>query len=203
MNRNPNVYWLILLLSWAACRESGKELSTLPAVTEGGINAVIEIPAGTNHKIEYDYSTRRFAVDQEAGKDRVINFLPYPANYGFIPSTLMDEARGGDGDALDVIVIAESLKTGTNIKVQPIAALLLEDAGELDTKIIAVPVDSVKNTIQVKTFSDFTVRYNAAQQILQQWFLNYKGPGQMQLIGWRNERYAMAEIEKWRVEQPR
>ena len=74
---------------------------------------VVEIPAGTNHKIEYDPSTDSFENDKKDGKDRVISFLPYPGNYGFIPSTLMNKDRGGDGDALDILVIGESEPTGT------------------------------------------------------------------------------------------
>ena len=45
--------------------------------------------------------------------DRIVNFLPYPANYGFIPSTFMDKKKGGDGDALDILLISEHMVTGT------------------------------------------------------------------------------------------
>ena len=71
-------------------------------------------------------------------KDRVVNFLPYPGNYGFIPSTMMSESAGGDGDALGYFSdFAESMTTGTVLEVIPIAALMMVDGGEIDTKIIA------------------------------------------------------------------
>ena len=185
---------LVLLIG---CRPNKQDVYKLPAKTEKGIHAVIEIPAGSNHKIEFNPSSKQFEVDQQDGADRVVDFLPYPANYGFIPSTRMDKSLGGDGDALDVLVIAERLETGTAIEVKPIATLLLEDLGKIDTKIIAVPADSSLAVIEAFDFQDFMLEYSGAKQIIQDWFLNYKGMGKVRLVAWQNERYAMNEIEKW------
>jgi len=188
----------------SACRsethspaEAVEQLST--QTEKGGIHAVIEIPAGTNHKIEYNKTTENFDVDTLEGKKRVIDFLPYPGNYGFIPSTYMDVERGGDGDALDVLVISESVPTGTVMNVLPIATLLLKDNGELDTKIIAVPVDSTQRVITATTFEDWLIDYDPAKYIVEQWFLSYKGLGQVELLGWQNEHKALEEIEKWKI----
>lgn len=189
----------ISILFSISCSEPKTDFKNLPAFTSKGIMAVIEIPSGTNRKFEYNYSSQEFEVDVKNGKERVIDFLPYPGNYGFIPSTLMDEIRGGDGDALDILIIAESLKTGDTISVIPIGTLLLNDSGELDTKIIAVPADPSKRVIQATDYQTFTVKYNMAQRIIENWFLNYKGLGITELIGWRNDIYAMQEIKKWEV----
>jgi len=150
-----------------------------------------------NQKIEFDYATESFKVDQKDGKDRVIDFLPYPGNYGFVPGTLMSRAKGGDGDALDILVISESLPTGRLIEVIPIAALELLDRGELDTKIIGVPVDSTLRIIQATNFEDFMIEYNIAQTIIKDWFLNYKGLGKVTMKGWKDEKFAQAEIKRW------
>lgn len=171
---------------------------SLPAVTSQGILAVIEIPAGTNKKVEYNLSNSRFEIDKIDGKERVVDYLPYPANYGFIPSTMMDESKGGDGDALDILVICESLQTGDTISVIPIGTLMLDDSGEIDTKIIAVPADPLRRVIEVTDYQTFTVKYNSVQKIIENWFLNYKGLGVTRLIGWKNDRYALSEIEKWK-----
>lgn len=171
---------------------------SLPAISNQGVVAVIEIPAGTNKKVEYKMDRSRFEIDVKDGKERVIDFLPYPGNYGFIPSTHMDEERGGDGDALDILVIAESLQTGDTISVIPIATLMLDDAGEIDTKIIAVPADPSKRVMQATDFQTFTIKYNMAQKIIENWFLNYKGLGVTKFVGWKNDRYALQEIEKWK-----
>jgi len=192
--------FVLIIIAFSACNlEKTTNPLSLPAFGEKGVNVVIEIPAGTNHKIEFNKSTGKFENDQIYGKDRVVNFLPYPGNYGFIPSTLMDESAGGDGDALDVLVISESLPIGTVLEVIPIAALMMVDGGEIDTKIIAVPVDSTKRVIQATDFEHFLIDYNMAQNIIQDWFLNYKGLGIVKMKGWFDEKYAMEEIRKWEI----
>ena len=169
-------------------------------ITDNGVHAIIEIPAGTNKKIEVNKSSGAFEIDQESGSDRIINFLPYPGNYGYIYKTMMDTESGGDGDALDILIIAESVPTGTHMEVIPIATLKLKDGGEIDTKIIAVPSDPDLQIIDAENFSTFFMEYNAAFQIIEKWFLNYKGIGQMEMIDWEDEKKAMAEIIRWQIE---
>ena len=168
----------------------------------GAVRMIVEIPAGTNHKIEYFPDTRRFQNDTLGGRDRIIDFLPYPGNYGYVPSTLMDKNRGGDGDALDILCISESVPTGTVLEVIPIATLLLRDRGEIDTKIIAVPANPANRTLQTEKFTEFLTRYDGAKRIIQDWFLNYKGLGTVELEGWRDDEHARREIKKWAVSTP-
>ncbi|MGB3547462.1 MAG: inorganic diphosphatase [Saprospiraceae bacterium] len=176
------------------------DVKSLPALEEDALNAVIEIPAGTNHKIEYNYQREEFINDTLAGGvTRIINFLPYPGNYGFVPGTLMDKERGGDGDALDIIVIGESVPTGTLQRVRPIAAMLLMDRGEIDTKIVAIPYDTTLQVMPARDFMSFMLEYDPARAIIESWFLNYKGPGLTQLVRWEDDRYAWSEVRKWRV----
>jgi inorganic pyrophosphatase len=199
--------WLLfgsLLLT--ACRQSSQpeaiDIAGLSAVVGDLIHVVVEIPAGTNHKIEYQRETDEFLNDTlSGGGTRVINFLPYPANYGFIPGTLMDRAEGGDGDALDVLLLAEALPTGSVTTAIPIGAMLFRDAGEIDTKIIAVPALAEDRIIQATNFVDFMLSYAAAQRILEDWFLHYKGRGVMQLSRWEDERFAWQEIRRWTINQ--
>ncbi len=176
------------------------DVESLPALEEDALNAVIEIPAGTNHKIEYNYAEKEFRNDTlTGGVTRIINFLPYPGNYGFVPGTLMDKERGGDGDALDIIVIGESVPTGTLQRVRPIAAMLLMDRGEIDTKIVAIPYDTTLQVMPARDFMTFMLEYDPARAIIESWFLNYKGPGITQLVRWEDDRYAWAEVRKWRT----
>jgi len=172
---------------------------SLPPFSEDGIHAVIEIPAGTNLKVEYQSEEQRFLPDTLDGKPRRVDFLPYVGNYGFIPSTLMDETLGGDGDALDVLVLSESVDRGTVMNVKPIATLMLLDDGEIDTKIIAIPVDSTQRIIQATNFQELFLHYGMVKLILEEWFLNYKGPNRTTLLGWQDEVYALEEIKKWTV----
>ncbi|MEM8584184.1 MAG: inorganic diphosphatase [Bacteroidota bacterium] len=199
------VLWLLLGCCLLGCkREQGFDKPRRPyqisTIAEGGeLNMIVEIPAGTNEKFEYDSQLRKFVQDTLSnGINRRIGFLPYPGNYGFIPSTMMDEERGGDGDPLDILVIGQYAPRGSLLAVAPIATLLLRDNGELDTKIIAVPADPNLRTLPTSNYIEFLFEYPAAHRIIEDWFLNYKGPNEMELIRWEDEAYAWQEIEKWK-----
>ena len=103
----------------------------------------------------------------------MIKFLPYLGNYGFIPSTYSDPNKGGDGDALDILVLSESAKIGDVIETVPIAILKLIDDGEIDYKIISVPSDRNNRIIDVDNFKDFNKNYAEVKLIIETWFLNY------------------------------
>lgn len=199
MMRTNQFFIFIFLISLFACKNGqfNQDYENLPTNGASGINAVIEIPAGSNQKIEYQKATKSFQNDLESGQPRVISFLPYPGNYGFIPSTYMDPAQGGDGDALDILVLCESLETGTVIEIKPIATLLLRDAGQLDTKIIAIPIDPALQVFPIKDFPDFLIHQDAARRIIETWFLNYNPKDDTQLIRWEDDQYALQEIKKW------
>jgi len=99
---------------------------------KGELNVVIEIPTGSNHKIEWDREHACFMLDRV----EPIAFAK-PCNYGFIPQTL-DE----DGDELDVLMITEQpLTTGIWMKAKILGVMKFVDGGEVDDKIICVPAD--------------------------------------------------------------
>lgn len=205
---NKSLLFLLLTLAFTTCKnepgprlEKPREPYAVGSIDGEALNVIVEIPAGTNHKIEYQAETGFSNDTLTGGYTRVINFLPYPGNYGFVPNTLMDRERGGDGDPLDVLVISESVPTGTLLPVRPIAALLIRDRGEIDTKIIAVPFDSTLRVFQVENFLELALEQDAARSIIEAWFLNYKGPRQTELIRWEDETYAWREVRKWRLDQ--
>tara|TARA_B110000090_G_C13277413_1_gene406671 strand:+ start:216 stop:821 length:606 start_codon:yes stop_codon:yes gene_type:complete len=190
---------LLIFLSSCSSMRSYNEYNLLKTFSKNGhLQMVVEIPAGTNKKYEYDYKTRSFKVDIKNGQDRIIKFLPYPANYGFIPSTKMEKERGGDGDALDVLLISEYAVTGSVLEIVPIAILVLEDGGENDSKIIAVPLDKKLRVIDIDTYNQLDTQYPKVKYLIQEWFLNYKEENIMQYIEWKDELHAKAEIYKWR-----
>ena len=163
----------------------------------GHLHGIIEIPAGTNRKYEIDKSTGEMRPDLRDGKPRMVNFLSYPMNYGFVPSTIMDKERGGDGDPLDILYIAEHVPNGSIIEAIPIGLLLLKDLGEWDNKVLAIPVDPALRIIDATNWQEFQMRYSAARVIIEQFFLYYDGPGVMTLHGWADETAAMEEVHKW------
>jgi len=191
------LFFPIILLN---CESPQPDYESIPAREGESINVVVEIPAGTNLKIEYDKGARQFKPDQVDGQDRVIQFLSYPGNYGFIPSTLMDEERGGDGDALDVLVLGPARPTGSVMKAIPVGTLMLRDRGEIDTKIIAVPFEEGDRVMPVNEFEDLLLEYDPVRRIVEEWFSHYKGFQQVEFLGWEDEKYAWKEVEKWLVE---
>lgn len=114
-------------------------------VENGIINVVIEIPAGSSHKIEWN---RDLAVMQLDRVDPAI--FAKPTNYGFIPQTL-DE----DGDELDALIITDSpLPTGIFLEARVIGVLRFVDDDEVDDKIIVVPADDRNTGNAIKSLED-------------------------------------------------
>lgn len=188
--------FLLIFIGFTSCNSSGK-LYNLPAITKkGNIQAVIEIPAGTNAKIEYRKEEQKFITEKENGKKRKIDFLPYPGNYGFIPSTFSNPEKGGDGDALDVLVISEALKTGTAIEIIPLGMLKLIDEGEEDYKIIGVPAQKSKQVIKADNFRDFSKNYPQIKLIIETWFRYYDKEDSLKILGWEDEKAAYMAIRK-------
>ncbi|WP_096021176.1 inorganic diphosphatase [Campylobacter lanienae] len=98
------------------------------------LNAVIEIPYGSNIKYEIDKDSGAVVVDRV-----LYSAMFYPANYGFIPSTLAD-----DGDPADVLVLNEyTLQAGSVIPCRLIGVLVMEDESGMDEKLLAVPVTKI------------------------------------------------------------
>ncbi len=94
------------------------------------INVVIEIPAGSRNKYEYDEELHTIVLDR-------VNYtaMAHPYDYGFIPGT-----RSEDGDHLDAFVLLEhSVFPGCVVAARPIGLLNMVDDGEKDEKIICIP----------------------------------------------------------------
>lgn len=203
MKITPFLLFLVSLLFFFSCKtkEENKDYYHLPTYSETkNIQAVVEIPAGTNHKIEYDKISRKFVVDSIKGKARIIEFLPYLGNYGFIPSTYSDPQKGGDGDALDVLILGEHQATGSVVEIIPIAMLELSDNGESDNKIIAIPAEEKNRIIKVANFDDFSNHYPEIRKMIGTWFENYDLNDEVKILRWTGEQAAKNEIEKWRTQ---
>jgi inorganic pyrophosphatase len=98
----------------------------------GVVNVVIEIPEGSNQKIEWDRKRGVMKLDRIEPA-----IFAKPTNYGFIPQTL-DE----DGDELDVLLVApEKLTTGIVAEAKILGVMKFSDDGEVDDKIVAVVAD--------------------------------------------------------------
>ena len=164
-----------------------------PGDVEGGeLNVVVEIPTGSNHKIEWN---RDLAVMQ---LDRVEPMIfAKPTNYGFIPGTL-DE----DGDELDALIITDQpLATGIFLKAKIIGVMQFEDDGEVDDKVIVVPADDRNTGNAINSLEDLPAQL--IKQI-EHHFTHYKDlkkPGSTVVKGFAGvdeaKAIVRASIERW------
>lgn len=115
----------------------------------GEINVVVEIPTGSNHKIEWDRKNACFMLDRVEPMA-----FAKPCNYGFIPQTI-DE----DGDELDALIITDQpLTTGIYMTAKVLGVMKFVDDGEVDDKIICVPADDRNNGDAYNTLEDLPKR---------------------------------------------
>ena len=131
--------------------------------TDSLINVVIEIPSGSQSKIEYDTDKEEFVVD------RILSTkLSFPFNYGFVPETWSN-----DNDPLDAVVLSSKPQdTGTVIESRIIGLLATKDEKGTDAKLITVP-NSETNPIftKINTIEDLDEQ---TLNNIQYFYKNYK-----------------------------
>jgi inorganic pyrophosphatase len=95
------------------------------------VNVVIEVTRGSRARYEYDRNLGAFALVAALGEGE-----GWPADYGFVPSTVSQ-----DGHPLDALVLtAEPTFPGCVVPCRPVGVLNLTDGERSDHKILAVPV---------------------------------------------------------------
>jgi inorganic pyrophosphatase len=152
-----------------------------PVKPDGRVNVVVENPAGTDGNWEVSKSEGLLVLEIENGRPRAVQYLPYPGNYGMVPRTLLPKEGGGDGDALDVLILGSAKRRGTVMPVRLIGVLKLLDNGEQDDKLLAVP--AVGPLSKVKNIKELDASHPGVTQIIETWFTNYKGPGKVKSLG--------------------
>lgn len=141
---------------------------------DGSYNAVIEIPAGTNEKWEISKNGKILELEIKNGQPRIVDYISYPFNYGFLPKTLLPLIEGGDGDALDIIVLSQKeLPRASVVSVKIIGMLQIKDQGEQDNKVISVLNNS--RFSKLGNINELQENYPGILDIIQSWFSNYKG----------------------------
>jgi inorganic pyrophosphatase len=143
------------------------------------VNAVIEIPAESINKYEYDKQLNVFRLDRN-----LYSPVHYPGDYGFIPSTLSD-----DGDPLDVLVLVDAPSfSGCVMTVRPIGLLEMLDQGLLDEKILAVG----KNNPRYNDVWNYSEIYPHMLKEITHFFSIYKDleGKRVEVNGWHDAAYA-------------
>ena len=127
----------------------------------GYVNAIIEIPKGSNAKYEVDKDFSLLRLDRI-----LFSSVMYPANYGFIPQTSCD-----DNDPLDILVLCSvDVYPMSIIEAKVVGVMHMVDNGEQDDKIIAV----AKNDMSVNYIEDLEDLPPHAMKEIARFFKDYK-----------------------------
>jgi inorganic pyrophosphatase len=164
-----------------------------PVNRNGDINVVVEIPTGTIAKWEVVKPSGDLKWGFESGMPRMVRYLGYPGNYGMVPRTLLPKELGGDGDPLDVIVLAPPVARGSVVRARLIGVLKMLDDGKQDDKLIAVLWDTP--FFEVTSLKQLDEKFNGVTDIIEIWFSNYKGADRTQSNGFGNEKEAKQILE--------
>ncbi|MCP9799400.1 inorganic diphosphatase [Synechococcus sp. RedBA-s] len=161
------------------------DISSLAASpSQGLVNLVVEIPAGSRNKYEYNSAAGLMALDRV-----LLSSVRYPFDYGFIPNTLAE-----DGAPLDAMVIMEEPTfAGCLISARPIGFLEMIDCGAYDGKLLCVPeADGRQSGLR-------SIRQIAANQLedVAEFFRTYKNlEGRaVEIIGWQDAAAVPALLE--------
>lgn len=96
------------------------------------VEAVIEIPTGSQNKYEFDPDSGKFKLDRV-----LYSPMHYPTEYGYLKNTL-----ALDGDPLDILVYTTfPTFPGCVIDARVIGFLNMSDDKGRDEKLLAVPVN--------------------------------------------------------------
>jgi len=162
------------------------DLSLIPAQPKPGLLSVlIEIPAGSKNKYEFDKDLQALALDRV-----LYSSVQYPYDYGFVPNTLAD-----DGDPLDGMVLMDQPTfPGCVIAARPIGMLEMIDSGERDEKILCVPDKDPRYT-NVKSLQDVA---NHRLEEIAEFFKTYKNLEKKvtEILGWKDIDQVMPLVEK-------
>jgi len=152
------------------------DLSRIPPQPKPGlINVLIEIPAGSKNKYEFDKDLQALALDRVLAAS-----VHYPYDYGFVPNTLAD-----DGDPLDgMVIMDEPTFAGCVIAARPIGMLEMIDGGDRDEKILCVPAKDPRYT-EVKSLKDLAPH---RLEEIAEFFRTYKNLEKKvtEILGWQD-----------------
>lgn len=147
------------------------------------VTAVIEIPSGSRNKYELDKDSGLFRLDRV-----LYSAVHYPGDYGFVPRTLAE-----DNDPCDILVLLnEPTFPGCLIDARPIGVLRMNDRGDPDNKVLAVPAN---DPFYHEWFDIADIPQHYLKEV-EHFFHIYKDleGRRVQTVGWGKSEEAMAEI---------
>ena len=114
------------------------------------VNMVVEIPQGTQAKMEINKKEKFNPISQDI-KDGKLRFvaLKYPAHYGALPQTWENPGyldpftnAKGDNDPIDAFDISDlPAETGSVVQVKVLGVYAMIDNGETDWKVVCININ--------------------------------------------------------------
>jgi inorganic pyrophosphatase len=148
------------------------------------INVVVECLKGERNKYEYEKDIPAVVLDRVLHSN-----VHYPSDYGFIPRTWYD-----DEDPLDALVLVEDQTfPGCIIEARPVALMKMDDDGEQDDKVIAVPTEDPRYD-HVQDLGDITQQ---TRDEIDEFFATYKNleeGKEVETLGWEDRSAAREAV---------
>jgi inorganic pyrophosphatase len=161
-----------------------EDLETGPNPPEE-IYAVVECLKGERNKYEYDKDVPGVVLDRVLHSN-----VHYPSDYGFIPQSYYD-----DEDPFDVLVLVEDQTfPGCVIEARPVALMKMDDDGEQDDKVIAVPSEDPRYD-HVRDLEDLTDQQTAEITEFFESYKNLEEGKETTVEGWEDKAAAHDAIE--------
>ncbi|GAB3685320.1 inorganic diphosphatase [Salinarchaeum chitinilyticum] len=161
-----------------------EDLETGPNPPEE-IYAVVECLKGERNKYEYDKDVPGVVLDRVLHSN-----VHYPSDYGFLPRSYYD-----DEDPFDVLVLVEDQTfPGCVIEARPVALMGMDDDGEQDDKVIAVPTEDPRYD-HVQDVDDLTDQQKAEIAEFFETYKNLEEGKEVETLGWEDADAAKDAIE--------
>lgn len=149
------------------------------------IYAVVECLKGERNKYEYDKDIPAVVLDRVLHSN-----VHYPSDYGFIPQTWYD-----DDDPFDVMVLMEDQTfPGCVIEARPVALMQMDDGGEKDDKVIAVPTEDPRYD-HIEDLDDLPEQTTAEISEFFNTYKNLEAGKNAESLGWKDKAAAKSAIE--------
>ena len=149
------------------------------------VYAVVECLKGERNKYEYDKDVPGVVLDRVLHSN-----VHYPSDYGFMPRTYYD-----DGDPFDVLVLVEDQTfPGCIIEARPVALMGMDDDGEQDDKVIAVPTEDPRFD-HIQDVDDLTDQTKAEISEFFETYKNLEEGKEVETLGWDDAATAKEAIE--------
>jgi len=149
------------------------------------VEALIEIPAGSQNKYEFDKEKGVLRLDRV-----LYSPVHYPTDYGFVENTLEE-----DGDPIDIMVmVTNPTVPGCIVECRVVGVLAMADDKGVDNKLLGVPIRDPRFA-EIRDVSDVPGHYLREIEHFFQTYKELEGK-QTTIRGWGDRVEARKALER-------